>query len=71
MQAHIKSLAKERDDSREETARMVSAYEQAKNQDEQYQHMYTQFVSLKEEAEKVKEEYSNLREENEILKATV
>ena len=71
MQGQVESLTVERDKSREESARMASAYEQAKNQDEQYQHMYTQFVSLKEEAEKVKEEYTKLQEENEILKATV
>ena len=68
MQAQIESLTLERDESREETARMSSTYEQAKNQDEHYQHMYTQ---LKEEAEKVKEEYTKLQEENAILKETV
>ena len=68
MQGQVESLTIERDESREETA---SAYEQAKNQDEHYQQMCTQFASLKEEAEKVKEEYTKLQEENEILKATV
>ena len=71
MQGQVESLTLERNESREETARMASAYEQAKNQDEHYQHMCTQFASLKEEAEKGKEEYTKLQEENEILKATV
>ena len=71
MQGQVESLTTERNESREEIARMASAYEQAKNQDEHYQHMYTELVCLKEEAEKVKEEYTNLQEENEILKATV
>ena len=71
MQGQVESLTVERNESREETARMSSAYEQAKNQDEHYQHMCTQFASLKEEAEKVKEKYTELREEHELLKATV
>ena len=71
MQSQVECLTIERNISREETARMASAYEQAKNQDEHYQQMCTQFASLKEEAEEVKEKLTKLQEENEILKATV
>lgn len=68
MQAQIESVTKERDESREETTRMASAYEQVKHQDE---HMRTQLASLKEEAEKMKEKYAKLQEENDMLKETV